>query len=46
MFNNTNAKPHFIIYSLEDKEFLGTFIQRTYEELPMAKLKKKKVDKK
>lgn len=36
----TNAKPHFIIESLDDREFLGEFIRKTYEELPMPKPKK------
>jgi len=39
----TNAKPHFLIECFEDKEFLMDFIQKTYEELPMQKSKKKKV---
>lgn len=41
----TNAKPHFVIDCLEDKEFLSSFIRKTYEELPMPKPKKKKSDK-
>lgn len=40
----TNAKPHFVIDSFEDKEFLSKFIEKTYEELPMPKPKKKKVN--
>lgn len=39
----TNAKPHFVIDSLEDRDFLSKFIEKTYEELPMPKPKKKKV---
>lgn len=38
----TNAKPHFVIESLDDRELLGEFIRKTYEELPMQKPKKKK----
>lgn len=38
----TNAKPQFVIESLEDKEFLGTLIEGTYVELPATKPKKKK----
>lgn len=38
----TNAKPHFVIDSLEDKEFLSDFIEKTCEELPMPKPKSKK----
>lgn len=38
----TNAKPHFIIDCLEDRDFLSNFIEKTYEELPMQKTKKKK----
>ncbi|MGL4336430.1 MAG: TfoX/Sxy family protein [Turicibacter sp.] len=37
-----NAKPHFLIENFDDKEFLGDFIRKTYEELPMQKCKKKK----
>lgn len=39
----TNAKPHFIIESLDDREFLGEFIRKTYEELPIPKPKKTKI---
>ena len=39
----TNAKPHFLIENLDDKEFLGEFIRKTYEELPMQKTNKKKL---
>lgn len=36
----TNAKPHFIIESFDNREFLGKFIRKTYDELPMPKPKK------
>lgn len=39
----TNAKPHFVIENLEDREFLTEFIKLSYEELPMQKTRKKKV---
>lgn len=35
------AKPHYVINSLEDREFLAEFIAGTCEELPMPKPKKK-----
>lgn len=38
-----NAKPQFVISSLEDREFLGEFIRKTFEELPSPKPKKKKI---
>lgn len=38
----TNAKPHFVIEDLEDRDFLTEFIGKTYAELPMQKTKKKK----
>lgn len=41
----TNAKPHFIIDCLADKEFLSNFIKKTCEELPIPKSKKKKINK-
>lgn len=41
----TNAKPHFVVDFLEDKELLSKFIEKTCEELPMPKPKKAKVDK-
>ena len=37
-----NAKPHFVIDFLEDREFLSNFIEKTFEELPMPKPKKAK----
>ena len=40
-----SAKPHFVVDFLEDKDLLGKFIEKTYEELPMQKMKKKKVEK-
>ena len=39
----TNAKPHFVINFLEDKDLLTKFIKKTYEESPMQKTKVKKV---
>ena len=36
-----NAKPHFVIDFLEDREFLSNFIEKTFEELPMPKKAKK-----
>lgn len=39
----TNAKPHFLIEALEDREFLAELITGTCEELPTAKPKKKRV---
>lgn len=41
----TNAKLHFLIESLEDREFLAELIAGTCEELPMPRPKKKKVKK-
>lgn len=38
-----NARPHFLIDSLSDREFLANFIRASYEELPMQKTKKKKI---
>lgn len=38
----TNAKPHFVIDFLEDRDFLSNFIEKTFEELPMPKPKKPK----
>ena len=38
----TNAKPHFVIEFLEDRDFLSNFIEKTCEELPMPKPKKVK----
>ena len=37
-----NAKPHFVIDFLEDRDFLSNFIEKTCEELPMPKPKKAK----
>lgn len=37
-----SAKPHYVIDSLDDREFLAEFIAGTCEELPMPKPKKKK----
>ena len=31
------AKPYFVIENLEDIEFLGEFIHKSYEELPIHK---------
>lgn len=38
----TGAKPHFLIESVEDMEFISNFIRKTCDELPMPKPKKKK----
>jgi TfoX/Sxy family transcriptional regulator of competence genes len=35
----TGAKPYFVIENLEDVEFLGEFVRKTYEELPIHKPK-------
>jgi len=34
------AKPHFIIDTIDDKEYLSALVQATYNELPEPKLKK------
>ncbi|MFI3257948.1 MAG: TfoX/Sxy family protein [Spirochaetales bacterium] len=39
----TNAKPHFLIESADDKDLMTEFILATYRELPEPKPKKKKV---
>lgn len=36
------AKDSFLVEELEDRKRLGEFVQRTCEELPMPKVKKKK----
>lgn len=38
----TNAKPQYVIDSLDDTDFLCELIQGTYNELPASKPKKKK----
>lgn len=35
------AKPQFVVDFLEDTELLRLFIEKSYEELPMQKIKKK-----
>ncbi|MHB8127310.1 MAG: TfoX/Sxy family protein [Desulfitobacteriaceae bacterium] len=37
-----NAKPHFVIECLENREFLADFIRKTCDELPATKPRKKK----
>ncbi|PRR82646.1 TfoX/Sxy family protein [Clostridium vincentii] len=41
----TNAKPHFVIDCSGDRDFLSNFIEKSYEELPMQKTRKKKSEK-
>ncbi len=41
----TNAKPHFLIEDVDNKELMAEFISATYNELPMPKPKKPKVKK-
>ncbi|MGE5627541.1 MAG: TfoX/Sxy family protein [Solirubrobacterales bacterium] len=36
------AKPHFVVNFLENTELLSNFIEKSYEELPMQKERKKK----
>lgn len=38
----TNAKPCFVIDSVDDKELMTKLIRATYQELPNPRLKKKK----
>lgn len=39
----TNAKAHFLIDNIDNRELMTKFILATYNELPMPKPKKKKV---
>lgn len=38
----TNAKAHFVIDSVDDRNLMAKFISATYNELPIPKPKKKK----
>ena len=40
-----NAKPHLLIENLDDKSLIRELITLTYQELPEAKPKKKKIKK-
>ena len=38
----TNAKAHFVIDNVDDRQLMAKFISATYNELPIPKPKKKK----